>query len=280
MAVALPVFSYFADNHWLMRIALGVEYSGENFNGWQRQPQGYSVQACVEDALAKVANHPVNVFCAGRTDSGVHALAQVIHTDVNIFRPAQAWVLGTNAYLPKAVKILWSQVVDASFHARFSAQTRHYRYLIFNRPIRSAIFANRMTWTHKPLDIKNMQAGANYLIGTHDFSAYRAVSCQAKNPVRTIIRLTISRWQEIVFIDISANAFLHHMVRNIAGVLMAIGCNEHPPVWAKTVLEAKDRTAGGVTAPANGLYFCDVDYPPQYALPKVQSAYLFGLNAG
>lgn len=251
-----------------MRIALGLEYAGDQFNGWQRQPQGRTIQACVEEALSKVANHPVQVFCAGRTDRGVHALAQVIHADVDISRPPQAWVLGTNAYLPKEVRILWSQIVDASFHARFSAQARHYRYLILNRPIQSAIFTNKMTWIYKPLDITSMQAGADYLIGTHDFSAYRAVNCQAKNPVRTITQLTISQWQEIIFIDVSANAFLYHMVRNIAGVLVAIGCSEYPPVWAQTVLAGKDRRMGGVTAPANGLYFCGADYPPQYALPK------------
>lgn len=254
-----------------MRIALGLEYSGEHFNGWQRQPQGCSVQGCVEEALSKVANHPVNVFCAGRTDRGVHALAQIIHMDVNVSRPAKAWLLGTNALLPKDIRILWSQVVDASFHARFLAQTRHYRYLIFNRPIQSAIFSTKMAWVYKPLNLEKMQIGANYLIGTHDFSAYRAVNCQAKNPVRTVTQLTVSQWQEVVIIDISANAFLYHMVRNIVGVLIAIGCGEQPPNWTQTVLASRDRTKGGVTAFASGLYFCGADYPSQYALPFKRS---------
>lgn len=252
----------------MMKIALGIEYSGQNFNGWQIQQHGRTIQSYVERALAEVANHPVTVICAGRTDKGVHALGQVIHVDVNVSRPLQAWVLGTNAYLPSDVKILWSRAVDSSFHARFSAQTRHYRYLILNRPISPTLFAAHVAWEYKPLDIVLMQLGANSLIGTHDFTSYRARHCQAKTSVRTVSRLTVSRWREFVYIDISANAFLYHMVRIIVGVLLAIGRGEQPPLWAETVLLARSRTAAGITAPASGLYFCGVDYPEHYRLPK------------
>ncbi|NJO14607.1 MAG: tRNA pseudouridine(38-40) synthase TruA [Thioploca sp.] len=251
-----------------MRIALGVEYAGTRFCGWQFQPHAPSIQGCVEAALSKVAHHPVTVICAGRTDTGVHALAQVIHMDVTAQRSPRSWVLGTNANLPKDISILWAQPVDNNFHARFSASVRHYRYIILNRPTRPALLAKQVTWAHKPLNVEKMQIAANYLIGTHDFSSYRALACQAKNPIRTLFSLTVSRIDEQVIIEISANAFLHHMVRNIAGVLMTIGGGEQPPLWAKTVLEAGNRTQGGVTAPASGLYLCGVDYPSPYIFPK------------
>ncbi|HEW98682.1 MAG: tRNA pseudouridine(38-40) synthase TruA [Candidatus Parabeggiatoa sp. nov. 3] len=247
-----------------MRIALGIEYAGEHYWGWQIQPKGLNVQRYVEAALSKVANEPVAVVCAGRTDSGVHALEQIVHADVTVQRTKRSWRLGTNANLPQDISILWAQSVDEQFHARFSAQARHYRYVILNRPSRPALLAKRVTWEHQLLAVEHMQTAANYLIGTHDFTSYRAVACQAKNPIRTVSRLSVSRFDEQVIIDISANAFLHHMVRNIAGVLITIGRGEQPPEWARTVLEAKDRRQGGVTAPAYGLYFCRVDYPPPY----------------
>lgn len=251
-----------------MRIALGIEYAGNNFFGWQLQDQRPTVQASVEAALSKVANHPVKAVCAGRTDTGVHALGQVIHADVTAQRSMRSWILGANANLPQDVSVLWAQPVDDKFHARFSAQARHYRYVILNRLTRPALLAKRVTWEYKPLDIERMQAAGNYLLGTHDFSSYRAVACQAKTPVRTISRLKVSRVDEQMIIEISANAFLHHMVRNIAGVLMTIGSGEQVPEWARTVLEARDRTEGGVTAPAEGLYLCGVDYPDPYRFPK------------
>jgi tRNA pseudouridine38-40 synthase len=251
-----------------MRIALGVEYDGTNFSGWQFQAHAPSVQGVVEVALSKVANHPVKVICAGRTDAGVHALGQVIHADVNVQRSMRSWVLGTNTNLPKDVSILWAQAVDNNFHARFSAQARHYRYEILNRPTRLALFAKHKTWERRPLNVEQMQIAGHYLVGTHDFSSYRAVTCQAKNPIRTISRLKISRLDEQVRIEISANAFLQHMVRNIVGVLVAIGYGKKKPQWAQTVLEARDRRAGGVTAPPFGLYFCEVDYPEPYLFPK------------
>jgi tRNA pseudouridine38-40 synthase len=251
-----------------MRIALGIEYAGEHYWGWQIQPDGPNIQACVEAALSKVANHPVSIVCAGRTDTGVHALQQVVHAEVAAQRTIRSWILGCNANLPPDISILWAQFVDEAFHARFSAQARHYRYVILNRSTRPGLLAKRATWEHRLLAVERMQAGANYLIGTHDFTSYRAKACQAKNPIRTVSRLTVSRFDEQVIIDISANAFLHHMVRNIAGVLITIGRGEQPPEWANTILQAKDRTQGGVTAPPYGLYFCGVDYPASYQFPK------------
>jgi len=256
-----------------MRIALGVEYNGANFFGWQFQPHARSVQGEVEIALSKVANHPVKVICAGRTDTGVHAIGQVIHADVTAQRTTRSWVLGTNSNLPIDVSMLWAQSVDNHFHARFSAQARHYRYIILNRPTRPALLTKQVTWERRILEVERMQIAGNYLIGTHDFSSYRAVSCQAKTPIRTISRLMVSRMDDRVIIDISANAFLHHMVRNIAGVLITIGAGEKRPKWAHTVLEAQDRTMGGITAPAAGLYFCGIDYPAPYQFPK--STFLF-----
>lgn len=243
-----------------MRIALGIEYAGTNYCGWQIQDHAPSVQACVEAALSKVANHSVKVICAGRTDTGVHALEQVVHADVTAERNMRSWVLGTNANLPADISILWAKLVDENFHARFSAIARHYRYVIVNRFTRPALLVNRVTWEHRDLNISRMQEAANYLIGTHDFTSYRAIACQAKSPIRTISALNVARQAEEITIYISANGFLHHMVRNIAGVLMTIGCGEQAPEWAKTILEARDRKKGGVTAPAAGLYFCRVDY--------------------
>ncbi|MCK5717230.1 MAG: tRNA pseudouridine(38-40) synthase TruA [Thiomargarita sp.] len=258
-----------------MRIALGIEYAGTHFSGWQTQPQTYTVQGCVEAALSKVANHPVKVICAGRTDAGVHALGQVVHADITAQRTMRSLRLGSNANLPQDVSVLWAQEVDDNFHARFSAQVRHYCYIILNRPTRPAIFAKRVTWEYKFLHIDNMQEGGNYLLGTHDFSSYRAVACQANTPIRTILSLTVSHIDDRVMINISANAFLHHMVRNIVGVLIAIGRGEKSPEWAYTVLKARDRRKGGVTAPADGLYFHAVDYPAPYIFPQLKKNVTF-----
>lgn len=251
-----------------MRIALGLEYAGDKFSGWQIQAGVPTVQAHVEAALSKVANHPVSVICAGRTDRGVHALMQVIHADVKVERTMRSWIFGCNTNLPNDISVLWTQVVDEQFHARFSAQKRYYRYVILNRYTRPAVLAHKITWQYKPLDVDLMQTAGHYLLGTHDFSSYRAVACQAKSPIRTVTDLTVKRQLDRVIIDIAANGFLQHMVRNIVGVLMTIGCGEQPPLWAKTVLEARDRRQGGVTAPAYGLYFCGVDYPSSYSFPK------------
>ncbi|MDH5182994.1 MAG: tRNA pseudouridine(38-40) synthase TruA [Gammaproteobacteria bacterium] len=250
-----------------MRLALGVEYDGSTFCGWQFQDHSPSVQAVVENALTKVANTPVRVHCAGRTDTGVHATGQVIHFDTDVVRSERSWVHGANANLPKEVAILWAKPVDESFHARFSATHRRYRYVIFNRSIRPTFLAIRTSWCHRPLDEVRMQTAANYLIGEHNFNSYRAVACQAKSPVRTVSRLDVTRNGEFIYLDIEANAFLHHMVRNIAGVLMEIGRGEQAPEWTREILDHQDRTRGGITAPPHGLYLTEVDYPDQYKLP-------------
>ena len=255
-----------------MKIALGVEYAGEHFCGWQTQQTGVrTVQTCVEQALSNVANHEVKTVCAGRTDTGVHAMQQIIHVDVKVERPLKAWVWGTNANLPKDVRVLWAKVVDDAFHARFSATARHYRYLIFNRSMRSALLNHKVTWVHKALDTDRMQQAGNFLIGTHDFTSYRATACQAKSPIRTVTHLQISPLNQWIVIDVSANGFLHHMVRNIVGVLIHIGAGDKPINWSQEVLEARDRKLGGITAPASGLYLRDIDYPEPYTFPKVDN---------
>lgn len=259
-----------------MKIALGIEYDGSQFNGWQTQLGQIgvrNVQTCLEAALSKVADHAVNVICAGRTDSGVHGLGQVVHAEVQVERQMRAWVFGGNTHLPKDVSIQWAHPVPDDFHARFSAVQRHYRYVILNRPTRSALFANYATWYYYPLDVAKMQTAAAYLVGEHDFSAFRAQGCQAKSPLRNISRLTVKRDGERVIIDVSANAFLQHMVRNIAGVLMAIGAGKQAPDWAQQVLASRNRAAGGVTALPNGLYFMQVDYPEVYQFGKLSTSF-------
>jgi tRNA pseudouridine38-40 synthase len=257
-----------------MRIALGVEYDGSAFCGWQFQDHSPSVQGAVEQALSKVANTPLRVICAGRTDTGVHATEQVIHFDTTVERPMRAWIFGANANLPKEVAILWATPISDEFHARFSAMRRSYRYVICNRPVRPTFLAWRTTWEYRPLDVERMAAAGRLLLGEHDFTSYRAQGCQAKSPVRTVHRLEVTRSNELIFIDIEANAFLHHMVRNIAGVLMAIGAGERPVEWARQVLEQCDRSLGGVTAMPSGLYLTNVQYPPQFELPQARQSSL------
>ncbi len=245
-----------------MRYAAGVEYNGAAFHGWEiQQPQVRTVQGVVEQALSTVANHFVRVITAGRTDTGVHASGQVIHFDSDAERSVRSWLRGTNANLPPDLALTWVQPVSDEFHARFSARSRTYRYLIFNRPVRTALRTQERTWIYRPLNVEWMQQGANQLLGEHDFNSYRAAACQAPNPVRTIHRLEVSRKGEEVMIEVQANAFLHHMVRNIAGVLIAIGAGERPPQWAGEVLALRDRTCGGVTAPPQGLTLIAVEYP-------------------
>ncbi len=252
-----------------MRLAMGVEYDGSSYHGWQLQKSGVrSVQQSIEEALGKVADHPVRVFCAGRTDTGVHGEGQVIHFDTPAVRTLRGWVLGANVNLPDDVNINWVHEVPDDFHARFSAISRSYRYVILNRPTRSAIWRDRAVWVHHVLDAELMQRAADPLVGTHDFSSYRAIGCQAKSPVRTITHLKVSRVDDRIIVEITANAFLHHMVRNIAGVLMTIGRGEQPVEWSLEVLKHQDRTKGGVTAPPQGLYLTDVGYPEQYQLPS------------
>lgn len=251
-----------------MRIALGIEYDGSSFNGWQAQQPGVrTVQSVVEQALSAVAAHPVSVVCAGRTDAGVHAVGQVVHFDSDAPRSPRAWTLGTNTLLPPDASVRWAQPVEETFHARFSATARQYRYLILNQPTRPALLRNRVSWQMRPLDVARMNAAAAHLLGEHDFTAYRAQQCQSKSPVRVIRHLTVTRHGAYLSIDVLANAFLHHMVRNIAGVLMTIGQGEREPDWAREVLEGRDRKLGGVTAPPQGLYLVAVEYPVAFAVP-------------
>jgi len=252
-----------------VRVAFGVEYDGTDFAGWQVQPNQRTVQGCLERATSIVANEPIRVVAAGRTDSGVHALNQVIHFDTTAVRSERSWILGLNANLPRDMNIAWARQVDDDFNARFSAQRRHYRYVILNRVSRTAIHDTRMWWVFKPLDIELMQQAADSLIGHHDFSAFRAKECQANSPIKTLEKLTITKQGDCIAIDVTAQSFLHHMVRNLVGVLVPIGKGEQPVAWAKQVLESKDRAQGGVTSPPQGLFFIDVDYPASYSLPTV-----------
>lgn len=254
-----------------MRIALGIEYDGSAYCGWQYQDHSPSVQEKVEQALSRVANHAVRVVCAGRTDTGVHALGQVIHFDTDAQREAHSWVFGANANLPDDIRVVWARHVDENFHARFSAVRRQYRYVIFNRQVRPAILARRVSWEYRSLDIARMRDAAQYLIGEHDFSAYRALACQAKSPVRTLYRLDITQQRELIVLELEANGFLHHMVRNIVGVLLCIGAGAAVPEWAGQVLEQRDRTQGGVTAPPDGLYLTGVVYPDEYGIPVLST---------
>ncbi|MHB9798490.1 tRNA pseudouridine(38-40) synthase TruA [Pseudomonas sp. MT3] len=251
------------------RIALGVEYKGARYRGWQRQEGGVpSVQAALEKALSKVADEPVSVICAGRTDAAVHASGQVVHFDTRVERPLKAWVMGGNANLPADISVTWAKVMPAQFHARFTAMARRYRYVIYNDLIRPAHMAEEVTWNHRPLDVARMREAARALVGTHDFTSFRAVQCQAKSPVKTVHHLEVIEHGHFIVLDIRANAFLHHMVRNFAGVLMTIGAGERPPEWAAEVLAARDRRAGGVTAHPYGLYLVRVEYPEAFELPE------------
>jgi tRNA pseudouridine38-40 synthase len=251
------------------RYALCVEYAGACYNGWQIQKNDEvpTIQGYVQKALSVVANEPVSVVCAGRTDAGVNGTYQIIHFDTTAKREGRAWVLGANSNLPDDIALRWAIPVDNTFHARFSARERRYRYLIYSHPVKPALLSKGITWTYKTLDLERMRAAGDHLVGLHDFSSYRAVACQANSPVREIKALNVYRSGELIVIDVQANAFLQHMVRNIAGVLMTIGAGEAAPIWAKEVLEAKNRCAGGITAPSSGLYFVDVKYPDVYPLP-------------
>lgn len=251
----------------VMRIALGVEYAGAAFNGWQRQRGVRTVQGVLEAALGRVADHDVHLHCAGRTDSGVHALYQVAHFDTAALRGPRSWVLGANSNLPADVSVTWACEVPPSFHARFSATSRRYRYLISNRPARPGLWHGRVTWECRPLDVARMAAAARYLVGEHDFSAFRAKGCQARHPVRTVTTCRIDAADGLIVLTVEANAFLQHMVRNFAGVLLQIGMGQQPPAWAREVLECRAREQGGVTAPPDGLYLVGITYPADYVLP-------------
>lgn len=250
-----------------MRIALAIEYDGSGFLGWQRLSHGPTVQATVEAALSYVADQPIVVHCSGRTDAGVHATHQVAHFDTTAVRSARGWQHGANTRLPSSVVVLWAGEVGADFHARFSARRRRYRYRILNRPMRPALLADHLTWERVPLDVEAMQQAAAALLGRHDFSAFRALACQSRQPVRTVHEVTIERDGPIVSFEIEANAFLHHMVRNIVGSLLMIGRGDRPPGWLGDVLALRRRELAGPTAPPNGLTFLGPRYPRGLGLP-------------
>ncbi|WEN16775.1 tRNA pseudouridine(38-40) synthase TruA [Rhodanobacter sp. AS-Z3] len=250
-----------------MRIALGIEYDGTDFCGWQRLKADASVQGALEQALSKVAAHPVEVSCAGRTDAGVHGRCQVVHFDTEAQRDMRSWVLGTCSNLPTSVAVLWAQPVLDSFHARYAARSRRYRYHILNRQVRAALDARYVTWERLPLDAERMHAAAQSLLGEHDFSAFRALSCQAAHPRRTVLAVSVRREGEQLFVEIEANAFLHHMVRNIVGSLLLIGRGERPIEWLGELLAGRDRQVAGPTAPASGLTFIGPRYERHWGLP-------------
>jgi tRNA pseudouridine38-40 synthase len=249
------------------RLAAGLEYHGGAYSGWQFQPGLNTLQDVVQRAFGRVADAPVDCTCAGRTDAGVHALAQVVHFDSDAGRSERGWRLGANTYLPSDVSVAWVREVPAHFHARFSAQARSYRYFIFNRDSRSALAGGRATWERRPLDAARMHDAAQALLGEHDFSAFRAVECQAKSPVRRVERLAVTRRGNTVVLEITANAFLHHMVRNIAGLLMSVGHGESAADRVATVLATRDRRQNAATAPPEGLYLAGVRYPEEFGLP-------------
>jgi tRNA pseudouridine38-40 synthase len=252
----------------MARIVLGIEYDGSAYSGWQLQAHAPSVQGELERALSVVADHPVQLTAAGRTDAGVHALMQVAHFDTTAVRPEQAWVLGGSAECAADVCVLWAREVAPEFHARFSAVSRTYRYRILNRRVRPALERARACWIRRPLDAEAMHAAAQSLLGEHDFSAFRAAECQSTTPVRRVTGIAVRRDEDRIEIAIRANAFLHHMVRNIAGTLIAVGVGDQPPQWVATVIARRDRTQAGATAPPQGLYFAGVEYDPGYGLPS------------
>ncbi|MCV2218060.1 tRNA pseudouridine(38-40) synthase TruA [Thauera sp. Sel9] len=249
------------------RIALGIEYAGDAFCGWQSQAHGRTVQDVLERALAEIAAAPVRLHCAGRTDTGVHASAQVAHFDTAALRPMTAWVRGVNALLPPAVVVRWAVAVNEDFHARFLAYERQYRYILHNSPTRPAMLAGRVGWFHAPLDELKMAEAAECLVGTHDFSSFRAAGCQSKTPVRVMREVRVVRQGEYLLFDFRANGFLHHMIRNLVGALVYVGKGRYPPEWLRAQLDARDRSGAAPMFSADGLYLCGVAYPPRWPLP-------------
>ncbi|MFL1405240.1 tRNA pseudouridine(38-40) synthase TruA [Marinobacter sp. M1N3S26] len=269
------------------RVALALEYDGAAYHGWQLQKSGVpSVEETLTRAVSKVADEPVDLVCAGRTDAGVHGSYQVVHFDTRAVRNLRSWVMGINTALPRSIAVHWAGNTPEPFHARFSAVYRRYRYVIFNGPVRPALLAPQVSWTFRPLDAEAMQEAAHLLQGEHDFSAFRAAGCQSRSPWRFVEFIRVHRRGDYVVIDVQANAFLHHMVRNFAGTLMAVGQGKYPPAWVAEVLATGDRRKAAVTAPAEGLYLVDVGYPEAFAIPGAQCGPAFvrpwfddGLNA-
>ena len=259
------------------RIALGLEYDGSHFEGWQTQPHGRTLQDRLGQALALFTQQDApSTFCAGRTDSGVHALEQVVHFDTDCQRDETSWVRGVNRFLPDSVAVRWARVVDGEFHARYSAQVRHYEYWILNQGVRAPLLAHRTGWVFRDLDVAAMQAAARELIGTHDFSSFRSAQCQSATPVRTLHRCDVDRVAPVlVRVRVSANAFLHHMVRNLVGALVAVGTGRHHSTWVGEILRARDRTRAAPTIEAAGLYLTGVEYDGRWGLPQARERRVF-----
>jgi tRNA pseudouridine38-40 synthase len=251
-----------------MRYAMALEYDGSPFMGWQKHDTGETIQAAVEKAVSFVADAPIEVVCSGRTDARVSARCQLVHFDSDAPRDARAWVLGTNTRLPDSIRALWMQPVSDDFHARYSARARRYRYSLLIRPVKPAINRQFLSWSREELDATRMHEAAQKILGEQDFSAFRTVQCQAKHPNRNLHRLDVSREGDTIYFDVQANAFLHHMVRNLVGSLLLIGKGEQPVDWMKTLLDGRDRTVAGPTAPAEGLMFLGALYPPEWGLPE------------
>ncbi|NUF27412.1 tRNA pseudouridine38-40 synthase [Gilliamella bombicola] len=257
------------------KIALGIEYDGSGYFGWQRQQSVDSIQEKLESALSIIANAPINVFCAGRTDAGVHATGQVVHFETQAERSPSAWTMGVNSHLPDNIAVRWSQTVEDSFHARFSAIARRYRYVIYNHRYRPAILAKGVSHYYLPLNEILMHQAAQYLLGENDFSSFRAAQCQSRTPWRNIHHIEVTRQGAYIIVDIKANAFVHHMVRNIVGSLLEVGAGNQRPEWIYELLQAKDRTQAAATAKPEGLYLVQVDYPSEYQIPDPSLGPLF-----
>ncbi|TFV89781.1 tRNA pseudouridine(38-40) synthase TruA [Oxalobacteraceae bacterium OM1] len=260
----------------MKRIALGVQYDGAPWRGWQTQPGGGTVQDTLEDALERFTLQKIGTTCAGRTDAGVHALEQVVHFDTGLNRELFSWVRGVNAFLPPSIAVRWAAEVGEpaqdGFHARFGATSRTYHYVLYNHPVRSPLLAGRAGWTFRPLDVEPMQAAARHLIGTHDFSAFRAAECQAKSPVKSMESIAIERRGDLIVFTLRANAFLHHMVRNIVGSLIVVGNGNQKPEWLAELLAGRDRSLAAPTFMPDGLYLAKIAYDPKWQLPQAASS--------
>lgn len=267
--IQLPVIP--DDNGRAGRYAMCVEYNGSGYHGWQTQQPGVkSVQETLEKALSKVANEPITVMCSGRTDTGVHASSQIVHFDSTAVRSSKAWTFGCNTNLPDSIAVRWAIPVDGEFHARYSATSRRYRYVIYNQRVRPALMSDQMTWFDRPLDEEKMHQAVQHLLGENDFSSFRAAGCQSNTPWRNIEKAKVFRMGCLVILEIQANAFLHHMIRNIVGALLPVGAGDKPVQWIADLLALRDRTQAGVTAPPNGLYFVEAQYPEHFGLPKLE----------
>ena len=251
-----------------MRIALGIAYDGSAFHGWQSQPDGNTVQDRLEQALAQIAGAAVRTIAAGRTDTGVHATGQVVHFDAPVERPESAWVRGVNAHLPNVIAVQWARRVDDAFHARFAARSRTYRYVLYNAPVRPALFAAQVGWYHMPLELEPMRVAAQRLIGEHDFSSFRAAECQADSPIKRLACLQIDETGPFLSFTLQADAFLHHMVRNVIGALVVVGSGRQRPEWVGELLDARDRRLGAPTFSPAGLYLVDVEYDAHFGIPS------------